>query len=58
MILCQRDLLRRILHIIGGRLGIRNGRRNLRIHITFQDGRVEVCLLTHWQEKPKRNGIN
>jgi hypothetical protein len=58
MILCQRDLLRRMCHIIGGRLGIKNDRRNLRIHITFWDGRVEVCLLTHWREKLKRDGIN
>jgi hypothetical protein len=58
MILYQRDLLRRMCHIIGGRLGIVNGRRNLCIHITFRDGRVKVCLLTHWRGEPKRDGIN
>jgi hypothetical protein len=58
MILCQRDLLRRMCHIIGGRLGIRNGRWNLRIHVMFRDGRVKVCLLTHWRGEPKRDGIN
>jgi hypothetical protein len=52
------DLLRRMCHIIGGRLGIENGRRNLRIHITFRDGRVKVCLLTHWWGEPKRDEIN
>jgi hypothetical protein len=73
MILCQRDLTRRICHnimnltiisnclinmgLIGDRLGIGNRRCNLRIHIRFQDDRVKVCLLTHFWGKPMRDAI-
>ena len=69
MILCQRDLMRRICHnitsltsisnyLIGGRLSIGNHRCNLYIHIRFWDGRIDVCLLTHWWGKPMRDRIN
>jgi hypothetical protein len=43
---------------IGGRVTIGNPRFNLYIHIRFWDGRVKVCLLTHWRGKPMRDGIN